>query len=277
MANIGKFNHLRVVKEVDFGVYLDGEELGEILLPTKSVPGGTLVDDVLGVFIYLDSDDRLIATTLKPLAKVDRFAYLEVVDVTPIGAFLNWGLPKDLLVPFREQKNQMEVGKSYIVFLYLDDTDRIVGSSKLDKFLDDQWVDIEEGELVDLIICDETPLGTKAIVNDLYWGILYKNEIFQKLTYGMRKKGCVKKIRDDEKIDLALHEPGYGKIDGMSQKVLTRLQKMGGSCSITDKSAPEAIYEQYGMSKKNFKKAVGALYKKRLIALEKGLISLIEK
>ncbi len=278
MAEIGKINNLEIVKEVDFGVYLDGEEDGEILLPKRYVPEGAGIGDVLEVFIYLDSEDRIIATTEKPLATAGEFAFLEVVAVTPFGAFLNWGLPKDLLVPFREQWQKMEVGRSFMVYIYLDhETKRIVASSKVEKFLDNLPVEFEVGEEVDLMIFGETELGYKAIVDDISTGILYKNEVFQTVKTGQLLKGYVKKIRDDEKIDLSLQKPTVGRFDEFTEKVLSFLKENDGSMPLTDKSPPEVIYETFGMSKKNFKKAIGALYKKRMIIIDEGTIRLSVK
>ncbi|NOY95558.1 MAG: GntR family transcriptional regulator [Chlorobi bacterium] len=278
MAEIGKINNLEIVKEVDFGVYLDGEEDGEILLPKRYVPEGAGIGDVLEVFIYLDSEDRIIATTEKPLATVGEFAFLEVVAVTPFGAFLNWGLPKDLLVPFREQWQKMEVGRSFVVYIYLDhESKRIVASSKVEKFLDNLPVEFEVGEEVDLMIFGETELGYKAIVDDISTGILYKNEVFQTVKTGQLLKGYVKKIRDDEKIDLSLQKPTVGRFDEFTEKVLSFLKENDGSMPLTDKSPPELIYEMFGMSKKNFKKAIGALYKKRMIVIDEGTIRLSVK
>ncbi len=277
MLDIGKINNLRIVKEVDFGLYLDGGEMGEILIPKRYVPENFEIDSFIDVFIYLDSEDRIIATTETPLAMVGQFAVLEVASVTRFGAFLHWGLPKDLLVPFREQNQKMEVGKSYPVYVYLDlESQRIVASSKVEKFLNNIPVEYEVGEEVDLIIYGKSELGFKAIVDDASTGILYKNEVFQRLKIGDKPKGYIKKVREDEKLDLTLEKPGIERFDINTEKVYTYLKEHGGSISITDKSAPEVIYETFGMSKKNYKKALGALYKKKLIVLNKELIKLAE-
>jgi predicted RNA-binding protein (virulence factor B family) len=277
MTGIGEVNTLTVVKELDQGVYLDGNELGEILLPRRYVPEDCKPGDSMEVFIYLDSEDLMIATTEKPYAMVGQFAFLKVVSVNPVGAFLDWGLPKDLLVPFREQKQKMEVGRSYLVFVYLDDkTTRIAASSKLDKFLDTHPADFEEGQEVGLFICETTEIGYKAIINDTHWGMLYKNEVFRQLTQGCRISGFIKKVRDDGKIDLCLQKPGYEKVDGISEKIIDTLIKQGGSIPVTDKSSPEIIYELFGISKKTYKKAVGSLYKKRRIIIGPGGIKLVE-
>ncbi len=269
MVKIGGINSLRVVKLVPFGVYLDGGEHGEILMPTRYVPEGCSVDDTVEAFIYLDSEDRIIATTEKPYAKVGEFAFLKAVSVARMGAFLDWGLSKDLFVPFREQKQEMEVGKSYLVFVYFDfDSKRIAASAKIEKFLDNTIPDYTEGQEVDLIIINESDLGFNAIVNQNHTGVIYKNEVFQPLAKGDRLKGYIKKIRDDEKIDLILQKPGYEKVDSVSQSILDVLRQNNGYLAVTDKSEPEQIYSLFQISKKTFKKAIGGLYRDRLILIE---------
>jgi uncharacterized protein len=276
MAEIGKINHLEVVKEVDFGIYLDGGDLGEILMPKRYVPEGTMPGDNLDAFIYLDSEDRLVATTEKPLAMVEEFALLEVVSVTPVGAFLNWGLPKDLFVPFREQRQPMEEGKKYLVYVYVDtNTKRIAASSKIEQYLDNIPVDYDPDEEVDLIIVNETDLGYNAIIDNSHFGILYKNEVFQPLNPGDKVQGYIKKIRTDGKIDLRLDKVGYEKISSFVDRIIAELQKNNGFLPLTDKSSPEEIYKTFKISKKNFKAAIGALYKKRFIALEENGIRLL--
>ncbi|HCY39857.1 MAG TPA: GntR family transcriptional regulator [Prolixibacteraceae bacterium] len=276
MTEIGKINHLYVVKEVDFGIYLDGGDLGEILMPKRYVPEGTQPEDMIDAFIYLDSEDRLVATTEKPLAMVEEFALLEVVSVTQVGAFLNWGLPKDLFVPFREQRQPMEEGKKYLVYVYLDtNSKRIAASSKIENYLDNIPVDYDEGEDVDLIIVNETDLGYNAIIDNSHFGILYKNEVFQPLNPGDRIPGFIKKIRTDGKIDLSLVKAGYEKISEFADKIVAELQKHKGFLPFTDKSSPEDIYKTFKFSKKNFKTAIGALYKKRIITLEENGIRLL--
>lgn len=273
MAEIGKINSLRVVKEVDFGLYLDGGEHGEILLPKRYVPENTKPEDIIDVFIYLDSDDRIIATTETPYIKIGEFANLKVVAVRPIGAFLDWGLMKDLFVPFREQKMKMEEGKSYVVTVYLDhETKRLVASAKIEKFLDNLPPAYQPGEEVDLLIASETDLGYNAIINNSHLGVLYKNEVFKPLYRGDRMKGYIKKVREDEKIDLILQKPGYGKVDDISMQIIEVLKKNNGYMPVTDKTDPETIYELFGVSKKTYKKAIGSLFKFRLIDIEdKGI------
>ncbi|MGQ8338471.1 CvfB family protein [Sunxiuqinia sp. A32] len=276
MAAIGVINELEVVKEVDFGIYLDGGPHGEILMPKRYVPENCKVGDRLEVFIYLDSEDRIIATSERPIAMVGQFAKLKVVSCTGVGAFLDWGLPKDLLVPFREQQQKMEEGKTYLVYIYLDDeSQRIVGTSKLDKCVDNLPVDYEIGEEVDLIIAGQTDLGYKAIIDNSHWGMIYKNEVFQTLKTGQKHKGFIKHIRPDEKIDLALEKAGYEKIDDISQSILNKLAANNGFLPINDKTDPETIKQTFQISKKNFKKAIGSLYKQRLISIEEKGITLL--
>ncbi|MBN2298687.1 MAG: type I-B CRISPR-associated protein Cas8b1/Cst1 [Deltaproteobacteria bacterium] len=277
MAEIGKLNSLQVVKELEFGVYLDGNDLGEILLPVRYVPEGVKTGDTVEVFIFLDSEDRIIATTQRPYAMVGQFALLKVVSTGSAGAFLDWGLPKDLLVPFREQKQKMEQDRSYIVFVYLDTkSNRIAASSRIDKFFDKHPEGFKPGQEVSLLVYEQTDIGYKAVINNSSQGVLYSNEVYQPLGIGQQIKGFIKKVRDDGKIDLTLSKPGYEKIDGLSEKILDELRKQGGFIAVTDKSAPEIMYELFGMSKKTYKKAVGALYRKRLVTIEPDGIRLNE-
>jgi len=278
MAEIGKLNKLRVVKELDFGIYLDGLEHGEILMPRRYVPENCKPEDIIDAFVYFDSEDRIIATTEKPYAMVGEFALLEAISVNSVGAFLNWGLPKDLLVPFNEQKQKMAEGQSYIVYVYIDhESKRIVASAKLDKFLDNLPPEYEIGQEVDLLIGNQTDIGYKAIIDNKHWGILYQNEVFQTLNKGQKIKGFIKKIREDEKIDLTMQKPGYEKVGDLLQIIVDALELHDGFISVTDKSPAEMIYQLFGMSKKNYKKAIGALYKKKSIVLEDHGIRLIKK
>jgi predicted RNA-binding protein (virulence factor B family) len=268
VADIGTYNSLRIIKEVAFGVYLDGENEGEILMPLRYVPKDYQVGDKVEVFLYLDSEDRPVATTEKPFAQVGEFAMLMVKSVNKIGTFLDWGVMKDLLVPFREQKVTMTEGRSYLVYIYLDqESRRIVASAKLNKFLNKSVPEYVTGQEVDLVIESETDLGYKAIVNNRHWGILYENEVFEQLEKGLKIKGYIKKIRPDNKIDLSLHPQGYGKVNIFTQLVLDELKKEGGFVAVSDKSDAEQVYRTFGISKKSFKQAVGALYKLRLITI----------
>lgn len=267
---LGKFNRLKVVKSVDFGMYLDGGEEGEILLPARYVPEGCEIGDELNVFLYLDNEERLVATTLTPLVQVGEFAYLEVAWVNQYGAFLNWGLMKDLFVPFREQKMKMQVGKKYVIHAHLDDESyRIVASAKVDCYLSKEKAPYASGQEVDVLIWQKTDLGFKAIINNEYSGLIYESEVFQPLHTGMRLKAYVKQVREDGKIDLMIQRPGMGKVEDFSKILLDYIREQGGFTPMNDKSPADEIYALFGVSKKTFKKAVGDLYKKRLIVLEK--------
>lgn len=273
--SLGKFNTLRVVKEVDFGMYLDGGVEGEILLPKRYVPQGCKPGDELRVFIYLDQEERLIATTQTPLAQVGEFAYLEVAWVNQYGAFLNWGLMKDLFVPFREQKTLMEVGRKYIVHVHLDEESyRIAASAKVEYYLSKEKPTYEPGQEVDALIWKKTDLGYKAIVDNNYAGLLYESEVFQQLYAGMKVKAYIKQVREDGKIDLVLQKLGQAKVEDFSSALLEYIRSNGGHTHLNDKSPAEEIYALFGVSKKTFKRAVGDLYKKRLITLQENGIKL---
>ena len=272
----GRYNTLKVVKYVEFGVYLDGAEMGEILLPARYVPEVCEVGEDLEVFIYLDSEDRIIATTEKPFAQVGEFAMLRVNAVNNVGAFLDWGLMKDLLVPFREQKMNMVAGRSYLVYVYVDpDSQRIAASAKLEKFLDNVIPEYQMGDEVSLIVESEGELGYNAIINHLHRGILYHDELPGPLNKGQKLKAFIKKVRDDKKIDLSLYRPGYEQVDGISQDILNKLTLAGGFLPFTDKSDAALIFDHFAISKKVFKKAIGALYRQRRILLEEKGIRLI--
>ena len=272
---LGKYNTLEVVKEVDFGMYLDGGEEGEILLPSRYVPQDCKVGDELNVFIYLDNEERLVATTLTPLVQVGQFACLEVAWINQYGAFLNWGLMKDLFVPFREQKMKMQVGKKYVVHAHLDDESyRIVASAKVERYLSKEKAAYEPGQEVDILIWQKTDLGFKTIINNEYGGLLYENEIFQPLHTGMTMKAYVKQVREDGKIDLLLQKPGQAKVEDFSVTLLDYIRDQGGRTTLNDKSPAEEIYATSGVSKKTFKKAVGDLYKKHLVVLEEDEIKI---
>ncbi len=272
MINIGQYNELQVVKELDFGIYLREGDV-EILMPTKWVPQGTKIGDTLNVFIFRDSDDRLIATTVKPYATADTFAFLEAKQVNEIGAFLDWGMDKDLLVPFREQQHKMEAGKSYVVFVYVDEeTDRLVASAKLSRFIERDHIEIQDGDIVDLLIYSETDLGFNAIVNNLYSGLIYKNEIYEAIRVGDIMKGYVKHVREDNKIDLSLQKSGFELVDDVKWRILNLMKQNGGFLALSDNSSPEEIKSALQISKKAFKKAIGALYRERLVKLtDKGV------
>lgn len=276
MLQIGNYNTLRITKLVSFGVYLDGGDGKEILLPTRYVPKGAKVDDEVQVFIYHDNEGRLIATTLHPKAVVGEFAFMRVKSVNSTGAFLDWGLMKDLLVPFKEQKMAMREGKWYLVYVHLDHlTGRIVASARVEKFLGNVPPEYESNQEVDLLVADDTEIGYKVIVNDLHWGMIYHNQVFQRLEKGERLKGYVKGVREDDKLDISLQPLGYQKVDGISQRILEALQMKDGFLPVHDKSDPEEIYSLFRCSKKAFKQAIGSLYKQHRIRMEADGIRLL--
>ena len=269
MLSPGQTYILRVAKLTAQGAYVDGEELGDILLPTRYCPSDLSVDSHLPVFIYQDSESRLIATTQTPKAKVGEFAYLQVVANSDYGTFLDWGLDKDLLAPFGEQHRPMEVGHSYLVYLYLNNADgRITASSKIDKFLDEEAPhDFKAGQQVDLIIANSTDLGFKAIINHSRWGLLYKDEVYERLSFGQSRRGVIKYVRADGKIDLALKQEQAAR-DHYTTTILSYLKEHGGFAAVHDKSEPVKIKALFGMSKKSFKKTIGGLYKQRIITIQ---------
>jgi predicted RNA-binding protein (virulence factor B family) len=268
VAQLGQINHLKIVRKVDFGFYLDGENLGEILMPKRYIFPDMKIGDTIDVMVYLDGEERLLATTEIPFAQVGDFAYLKVNKIENVGAFLDWGLSKELLVPFSEQKVKMEEGKSYVVHVYIDKiTDRITGSMKLEKFINKEKPEYTINQEVDLLIWTLTDVGYKAIINNQHIGVIYKNEIFRKISNGQKMKGYIKKIRDDDKIDLTLDKIGYTKIDSFAQLILNAIEKSGGFLPYNDKTDPEIIYNIFGMSKKVFKQSIGNLFKQRYIEI----------
>ena len=275
IVKLGQYNTLPVIKKVDFGYYLDGNKYGDILLPRKSAEKNTAVGDLIEVFIYLDSEDRIVATSLKPKALVGECAYLKVVEVNRIGAFMDWGLPKDLLVPFNQQQKPMLKGYSYTVYLYVDElTERIAASSRLEEFLTDKPNQLSAGQAVDLMIYGKSDLGFKAVIDGRYLGQLYQNEVFRPLHYGECLRGYIKKIRTDGKIDLNLQKAAHLARDRLVELILQHLDENNGVSTLTDKSPPNDIYQAFGVSKSTYKKALGLLYKNRQIIIEKHQISL---
>ena len=273
---LGKYNQLEVVKTVDFGVYLNGGDDGEILLPTRYVPEGCKPGDMVNVFIYLDNEERLIATTLQPKVQVDEFACLEVAWVNEYGAFLDWGLMKDLFVPFREQKLKMLKGHKYVVHAHVDeDSYRIMASAKVERYLSKEMPPYQPGEEVEVMAWQRTDLGYKVIVDNQYSGLVYQKEIFQQLEPGMKLTAYVRQVREDGKIDLTLQKDGMAKVGDFSSVLLDYIKNHDGFTPLNDKSAAEDIYETFGVSKKTFKKAVGDLYKRRLILLVEDGIRLV--
>ncbi|WP_441003060.1 CvfB family protein [Pseudocolwellia agarivorans] len=276
MADLGKFNTLFVITVNDTGAYLNADDLGEVLLPNRLIPENCTAGSQVSVFLYKDSADRVAATTQQPLGEVDQFVSLKVSAINKMGAFLDWGLPKELLVPYNEQHTEMEVGKYYLVRIYLDlRTERIVASSKLDKFIDVWPADYQKWDKVDLIIGGKTDLGFKAIINNLHWGLLYDNEIFQPLRIGKKITGYIKQVREDERIDLSLSRPGEGKVNDFSQKLLDYIAEHNGVSPLHDKSSPDDIQKALGVSKKTFKATVGNLLKKGKVKITPEGITLI--
>ena len=271
MAELGKYNTLTIAREVDFGVYLYSSEGIEILMPSRYLPSEYQIGDTVNVFVYRDSEDRLIATTETPFAQVGDFVFLEVVGVSAFGAFLDWGLLKDLFVPHKEQKAKMQLGGKYLVYIYIDEeTDRITASAKIDRYVSKETPPFNPGDKVDLLIYQFSDLGYKAIINNRYGGMLYEDETFRHLPIGCKTTGYIKQVREDNKIDLLLDEPGYGKVGGVSEEILNYLETNDGYLALNDKSPSEDIYEAFGVSKKTFKKAIGDLYKRRLITIEQA-------
>lgn len=269
MAMIGERADLKVTREQPFGIFLDGGDLGEILLPRREMPVKWEVGEPVDVFLYRDSEDRPVATLKEPKVKPGQFAYLEVLAITGVGAFLDWGLPKDLLVPFREQKDRLEVGKSYVVFCYLDeDTGRIVATRRLSRHLDQTRAPYREGDEVDLLLYGKTELGYKAIVNGRHTGLLFANQVFRRLRAGERTKGYVTLVRDDGKLDLSLEPPGRERISSLEAKILHELEGRGGWWELHDNSPAAEISKALGVSKRAFKQATGALFRQRKIRIE---------
>ena len=269
MLTLGQTYTLQVLKMTEQGAYVDGGELGEILLPTKFCPPGLSPSSYLPVFLYQDSETRLIVTTQIPKVRVGEFAYLKVVENTDYGSFMDWGLDKDLLAPFGEQHVPMQVDRSYLVYVYLNNADgRITASSKIEKFLDDQAPhDFTPGQPVDLIIANSTELGFKAIINHSHWGLLYKDEVHEQLSFGQSRRGFIKFVRPDGKIDLALREE-QGTRDQNAMRVLDYLMGHDGFAAVHDKTDPAIIQKLFGLSKKSFKKVIGSLYKQRIIMIQ---------
>lgn len=266
---LGDYNTLEVVKQVDFGVFLDGGIEGEVLLPSKSVPEGCKVGDKLEVFLYLDSEERLIATTERPYAKVGDFAYLEVAWTNRFGAFLKWGLLKDLFVPFKEQKTPMEIGKSYMVYVMVDrQSYRVMATAKVEHHLSKEPVPYAAGDEVSVLVWTKTDLGYKVIIDNKYAGLVYDSDIFSRIQPGMRMQAYIKQVREDGKVDVTLQPSGIGYAEDFSDTLLRKIAEAGGRMPFGDKSPAEDIYREFGVSKKVFKKAAGMLYKSRKIRID---------
>jgi predicted RNA-binding protein (virulence factor B family) len=277
MALIGRYNSLQVVKHTDFGLYLDGGADGEILLPNRYIPKDTPteVEDWLNVFVYLDSEDKLLATTEKPKVQVGEFASLKVKEINSIGVFLDWGLPKDLLLPYSEEKRQLKQGDYCVVHVYLDKrTRRITATARLDRYLDKVAANYSLGQEVKLLVVEESDLGFKAVINNQHWGLIHKNEVFKFLRSGKQEVGYIKALRDDNKIALSLQPVGAQAADSLNEKILAKLRDNQGSLPVSDKSEPQVIADLFGVSKGNFKKAIGALYKNGQIVIHADRIEL---
>ena len=280
MAVIGRMNSLQVVKHTDFGLYLDGGADGEILLPKRYIPKDTPseVEDWLNVFIYLDSDDKLIATTEKPKVQVGEFASLKVVDINRVGLFLDWGLPKDLLLPHSEEKRPLQVGDYCVVHVFLDKrSKRITATARLDRYLDNVPATYKPGQEVDLLVAESTDMGFKAIINGKHWGLIHKNELFKFLRSGMQEKGFIKELRADGKISLSLQAVGQEAASSLGEQILVKLREHDGTLPLNDKSSPEAISALFRVSKGNFKKAIGDLYKQGRILIHEDHIELVDR
>ncbi len=278
MALVGRYNSLQVVKHTNFGLYLDGAQDGEILLPNRYIPKDipSEDDDWLNVFIYLDSDDKLIATTEKPKVQVGEFASLKVVEVNSIGIFLDWGLPKDLLLPYSEEKQPLKAGDYCVVHVYLDKhTRRITATTRLDRYLDKVPANYTVGQEVDLLVAEETAMGFKAIINNKHWGLIHKNEVFKFLRSGKQEKGFIKEVRSDGNISLSLQPVGEQLASSLNAQILGKLRDNNGVLPVSDKSDPQVISNLFGVSKGNFKKAIGALYKQGQIVIHADRIELV--
>ncbi|MBT3812418.1 MAG: GntR family transcriptional regulator [Gammaproteobacteria bacterium] len=274
MINIGQINSLNIIKDTGTQLYLDDGAGGEILLTDKRTPNHATIDVPLDVFIYTGAEGELFATCKKPYVQMDGVACLKVISIGQAGAFLDWGIAKDLFVPFSEQDYELEENRNCLVKVYLDDQNRIAATTYLNHYLSDEAHYLNEGDEVSLIIARKTDLGFKAVVNDNFWGVLYHNEIFQPLREGQKLKGYIKKIREDKKIDLSLNKTGYTHVLPIREQIIQRLKDNDGYLELSDKSSPEAINAAFGVSKKVFKHAIGTLYKERCITLTKTSISL---
>lgn len=277
MIKIGQINKLEVTKTVDFGVFLDGGDYGSILLPSRFVPEGTAVGEALDVFIYLDSENEVVASTETPKAQVGQFGLMNVIGTNSIGAFVDWGIAKkDLLVPFSEQRGRLDEGQNILVYVYIDKaSSRIVGTTRFNKWLDNTPANYERGQQVDILIAERTDLGYKAVINGEHWGLIFHSDVFGKLFIGKQLKAFIAEMREDGKISLSLQRPGVARMDDLSEKVIATLEKKEGFLPLTDKSSPDAIFTEFRTSKGTFKKTIGGLYKAGKITIEKDGIYLV--
>lgn len=278
MIEIGKYNDLEILRTTSVGLYLGNADGDDVLLPNRYCPGNYTIGDTLRVFVYPDNEGRKVATTLVPKVLVNEFAFLQVSAVEQVGAFLDWGLDKDLLVPFREQRQRMEKGRWYVVFMTVDEkTDRLFATNKIEQRLDNEHMEVREGDKVDLLIMQKTDLGFSAIINNRHKGLIYDSDIFQDINVGQQLTGYIKHIREDHKIDLSLQPIGYHEsADTHTDLILRRLMENGGALPFNDKSPPDLIYSELGISKKAFKRAIGTMYKARTIAITGDGITLVQ-
>lgn len=274
---IGQLNSLKVCRNTPHGVFLEDDEGEDILLPGKYLTGDEKEGDIKELFVYNDSEDRLVATTETPKIQLNEFAALKVIDVNKSGVFLDWGLDKDLLVPFKEQNKKMQLGQTYVVRMYLDEeTDRLVATGKVKKYLSNEELTVQSGDRVDLMVFNQTDLGYEVIINGCHYGLVFRNEVFSPIKSGDLLTGYIKQIREDGKIDVSIQPDKMTHIENSNEVILNALKSPGGTLNVTDKSSPEDIYATFQMSKKVFKRAIGSLYKQKKIKIEAGEISLIE-
>ncbi len=275
MLRVGQKNKLRIVKSVAFGIYLDADVYGEILLPRRFLPESWAIGEHIEVFVYLDSEDKLIATTQRPRVMVGQCAYLKVKAVNDCGAFLDWGLSKDLLVPYSEQTTKMKLGNDYVVYCYLDESERIAATTQLHHYLYELGDEFEVEQAVQLLICGHSDMGYKAVINNTHLGLIFKDDAFKPLKYGMKIDGFIKAVRGDGKVDLCLQLAGQVAKKDLADQILDDLKIQGGASGLTDKSKPDEIYKKFNVSKGRYKKALGALYKRRMIVIEKDQVKLV--
>ncbi|GKT13032.1 MAG: hypothetical protein ISEC1_P2026 [Thiomicrorhabdus sp.] len=276
MANIGQMNHVKIVKSLEFGLYIDGGDLGEVLIPNRYVPEGAEVGQMIDAFIYLDSQDRLVATVDKPLASVGEVVYLRVNQVNRTGAFMDWGMPKDLMVPFSEQRVPMEEERSYCVYLYIDNSGRIAASSNLSHYLHEKNDNFKSGQEVNLLVVSRSDMGYTAVINGTHLGLIHNADILQPLRMGQKMKGFIKGIRSDLKINLRIQRQGAAARDELGERILAFLAENNGVSTLTDKSKPEAIFHEYHASKANYKKTLGRLLKAKKITITPEIITLVK-
>ncbi|MDG1475874.1 MAG: S1-like domain-containing RNA-binding protein [Vicingaceae bacterium] len=277
MKEVGQILELEASKVTPQGIYLINEEHEEILLPNKYIPADLKLGDMIEVFVYTDSEDRPIATTLDPKVKLNTCAFLKCLDVNQYGAFFDWGMEKDLMVPFSEQFLRVTAGKRYLVYLYLDKvTSRLVGTTKMGRFIRQNKVEIKAGDQVDLLVSGETEIGYKVIVNNKHYGMVFKNEVFQKIEIGDKLSGFLQRVRKDDKMDITLNSSSLSDVEVLANKIFERLLKEGGKLNFSDKSAPEVIYKEFQVSKKAFRRAAGMLYKERKIVITPEDITLVK-